>query len=113
MMDALAIAEAYVREGFGTREFFNQTTVHPVGLAVLGVLSLLTCIVNRRYMLLPLLALACVVSQGQRIVIAIVLSCASSTPPDPVAQPLGDWVKPRRIKTVSYTHLTLPTIYSV
>ena len=70
MVDVLAIADAYVRDGFGTREFFNQTTVHPIGLAVLGVLSLLTCIVNRRHMLLPLLALACVVPQGQRIVIA-------------------------------------------
>ncbi|MEM8712081.1 MAG: hypothetical protein AAGG01_14115, partial [Planctomycetota bacterium] len=37
---------------------------------VLGLLSLATCVVNRRYMLLPLLALACVVPQGQRIVIA-------------------------------------------
>ena len=66
----LAIADAYVREGFGTREFFNQTTVHPIGLAVLGILALATCIVHRRYMLLPLLVLACVVPQGQRIVIA-------------------------------------------
>ncbi|QDV06334.1 hypothetical protein Poly30_18430 [Planctomycetes bacterium Poly30] len=66
----LALADAYVREGFGTREFFNQTTVHPLGLAVLGVLGLATCLVHRRYLLLPLLALACVVPQGQRIVIA-------------------------------------------
>ncbi len=70
MFETLAIAEAYVRDGFGTREFFNQTTVHPVGLAVLGILGLATCLVNRRYVLLPLLMLACVVPQGQRIVVA-------------------------------------------
>ncbi len=62
--------EPYVREGFGTREFFNQTTVHPVGLAVLGSLSLATMLVHRRYVLLPLLMLACVVPQGQRVVVA-------------------------------------------
>ncbi|MFT7077317.1 MAG: hypothetical protein ACJA0P_003340 [Planctomycetota bacterium] len=67
---ALALQDAYVRDGFGTREFFNQTTVHPIGLAVLGILALATCLVHRRYVLLPLLALACVVPQGQRIVIA-------------------------------------------
>lgn len=66
----LALADDYVREGFGTREFFNQTTVHPVGLAVLGSLSLATLLVTRRYLLLPLLMLACVVPQGQRVVVA-------------------------------------------
>ena len=71
ILDLLALAdEPYVRDGFGTRDFFNQTTVHPIGLAVLGILSLLTCIVNRRHMLLPLLVLACIVPQGQRVVIA-------------------------------------------
>ena len=65
-----AIADVYVRDGFGTREFFNQTTVHPIGLAVLGTLSFATLFATRRYMLLPLLVLACVVPQGQRVVLA-------------------------------------------
>lgn len=70
-MDWMALIEdAYVRDGFGTREFFNQTTVHPLGLAVLGTLSLATLVVARRYLVLPLLVLACVVPQGQRVVIA-------------------------------------------
>lgn len=66
----LAFADDYVRDGFGTREFFNQTTVHPIGLAVLGSLSLVTLLATRRYLLLPLLILACVVPQGQRVVVA-------------------------------------------
>lgn len=70
-MSLLALLdEPFVRDGFGTREFFNQTTVHPVGLAVLGSLSLATMLVARRFVLLPLLVLACVVPQGQRVVIA-------------------------------------------
>lgn len=69
-MSVLALVDEYVREGFGTREFFNQTTVHPLGLAVLGSLSLATVLVARRFVLLPLLVLACVVPQGQRVVIA-------------------------------------------
>lgn len=69
-MSLFALADVYVRDGFGTREFFNQTTVHPIGLAVLGTLSLATLLVTRRYMLLPLIALVCVVPQGQRVVLA-------------------------------------------
>lgn len=60
----------YVREGFGTREFFNQTTVHPLGLLVLVTLCAATLIVTRPWLLLPTLVLACVVPQGQRIVVA-------------------------------------------
>lgn len=75
----------YVREGFGTRDFFNQTTVHPVGLLVLVSLCVATLIVSRPWLLLPTLVLACVVPQGQRIVVAgldfsfmrVILLCAA------------------------------------
>lgn len=65
----LAIQD-YVREGFGTRDYFNHTTVHPVGLAVLVTLCVATLLLSRRWLLIPTLVLACVVPQGQRIVIA-------------------------------------------
>lgn len=47
----------------------DQTSVHPVGLAVLGLLSLLVFVLPKQWSLLPLLALACFVPSGQRIVI--------------------------------------------
>ncbi|GIW73577.1 MAG: hypothetical protein KatS3mg103_0099 [Phycisphaerales bacterium] len=53
-----------------TTEWANQTSVHPVGLTVLGVLSALIFVLPRRWSLLPLLVLACFVPAGQRIVIA-------------------------------------------
>lgn len=60
----------YVREGFGTRDYFNQTTVHPLGLLVLLVLCTATVLFDRRWILLPTLILGCIVPQGQRVVIA-------------------------------------------
>ena len=70
MMAMLLLAEDYVREGFGTREFFNQTTVHPLAAAVLAALCFLTLVLPRKWMLLPALTLACMIPQGQRIVVA-------------------------------------------
>ncbi|MEZ6018298.1 MAG: hypothetical protein R3F49_24585 [Planctomycetota bacterium] len=65
----LAIQD-YVREGFGTREYFNHTTVHPIALLALIGLCAATALLSRRWLLLPTLILACVVPQGQRIVVA-------------------------------------------
>ncbi|MEO1697140.1 MAG: hypothetical protein AAFU73_07590 [Planctomycetota bacterium] len=62
--------DVYVRDGFGTRDYFNRTTVHPIGLAMLVSLSAMGLLCSRKYMLLPLLVLACLVPQGQRVVIA-------------------------------------------
>lgn len=70
METLLALGDVYVRDGFGTRDFFNQTTVHPIGLAVLGTLSLAGLLLTRKWMLMPLLILTCFVPQGQRVVIA-------------------------------------------
>lgn len=53
-----------------TQEWFNQTTVHPLGLLLLIVLGAATFVVPRRYALVPMLILVCFVGPAQRIVIA-------------------------------------------
>lgn len=50
-------------------EWANQTAVHPVGLAVLGVLAVLVFALPRAWALAPLLILACFVPAGQRVVV--------------------------------------------
>jgi len=50
-------------------EWANQTSVHPVGLAVLLVLSVMVFVLPRAWSLAPLLVLACFVPAGQRIVL--------------------------------------------
>lgn len=52
-------------EGFG-----NQTLAHPLGLAVLAVLCVITLVVPRNRMILPLLILTVLIPSAQRIVIA-------------------------------------------
>ncbi|WP_428939619.1 hypothetical protein [Fontivita pretiosa] len=49
--------------------FEDQTTLHPVALAVLILLSALMLVVPRRYAVWPLVALACFIAPAQRIVI--------------------------------------------
>jgi len=51
-------------------DWANQTSVNPVGLAMLGVLSILIFVLPRRWSLAPLLILACFVPAGQRVVVA-------------------------------------------
>ena len=51
-------------------DWFNQTTVHPIGLMLLLVLGAATFLVPRRYALVPMLILVCFVGPAQRIVIA-------------------------------------------
>ncbi len=53
-----------------TEEWFNQTTVHPIGLVLLVVLGAATLLVPRRYALVPMLILVCFVGPAQRIVVA-------------------------------------------
>ncbi len=51
-------------------DWFNQTTVHPLGLVLLVVLGAATLLVPRRYALVPMLILVCFVGPTQRIVVA-------------------------------------------
>lgn len=50
-------------------DWANQTAVHPIGLAALVVLGLLTLILPRRYAAVPMLVMACMIPSRQRIVI--------------------------------------------
>lgn len=50
-------------------DWANQTAVHPIGLAALVVLGLLTLVVPRRYAAVPMLVMTCMIPVRQRIVI--------------------------------------------
>jgi hypothetical protein len=50
-------------------EWTNQTSIHPVGMAVLCVLAVLVFTLPRQWSLAPLLVLACFVPAGQRIAV--------------------------------------------
>ncbi len=51
------------------REYFNQTTINPLGLLILAILAVAMLVVPRRYALWPVLILACFISPAQRVVI--------------------------------------------
>jgi hypothetical protein len=50
--------------------WFNQTTLHPLGVIAIILLGMATIVVPRRYALVPALILACFVAPAQRIVLA-------------------------------------------
>jgi hypothetical protein len=50
-------------------EYYGETTVHPVGLAVLLVLGVATISLPRRWAVLPSLVLICFVPMAQRVVV--------------------------------------------
>ncbi|MHC4082292.1 MAG: hypothetical protein ACYSU2_13335, partial [Planctomycetota bacterium] len=50
--------------------WFNQTTLHPLGVVAIVLLGVATILVPRRYALVPALILACFVAPAQRIVLA-------------------------------------------
>ncbi|TVQ58840.1 MAG: hypothetical protein EA379_12460 [Phycisphaerales bacterium] len=54
---------------FWLREWHGQTTIHPLGLAALGVTVILVLSLPRRYMLWPVIAIGCFVATAQRIVV--------------------------------------------
>jgi hypothetical protein len=54
----------------GHSGFANQTTIHPIGLLMVGILGLSVVFLPRRWSVLPFLIMACFVSSAQRIVIA-------------------------------------------
>lgn len=49
--------------------YFDQTTLHPVGVLLTAVLGVLVLILPRRYVVVPLLLLACFMAPAQRLVI--------------------------------------------
>lgn len=59
-----------VLENFGRGDYVDQTTVHPVGLAMLVVCGVATLTLPRRYAIWPMLVLAVFVAPAQRVVIA-------------------------------------------
>ncbi len=54
---------------FWYNEFKDQTTLHPLGLAVLLACGLLTIVLPRRHAVWPMLVVACFVAPAQRIVV--------------------------------------------
>jgi hypothetical protein len=50
-------------------DYFGHTVVHPAGLAIVVLLAISMLLVPRRWALLPMVLVACFVSQAQRIVI--------------------------------------------
>ena len=50
--------------------WFNQTTLHPLGVVAIVLLGAATLVVPRRYALVPALVLVCCVAPAQRIVLA-------------------------------------------
>jgi hypothetical protein len=50
--------------------WFNQTTLHPLGIVAILLLGVATLVVPRKYALVPALILACFVAPAQRIVLA-------------------------------------------
>ena len=57
---------------YGIEAWANVTRIHPVGLGCLFLLGIATLFVDRRYALVPFIALACIIPSGQRVVIASV-----------------------------------------
>ena len=50
--------------------WYDQTTLHPIGLAAAFLLGVATLLVPRRYALAPMLIMACFISPAQRVVIS-------------------------------------------
>lgn len=50
-------------------DYFGHTVVHPVGLALVVILAIAMVMVPRRWALLPMVLVACLVSQAQRIIV--------------------------------------------
>ena len=50
--------------------WYDQTTLHPIGLAAVFLLGIATLVAPRRYALAPMLIMACFISPAQRVVIS-------------------------------------------
>lgn len=53
----------------GPGEFYGQTTIHPVGLAVVLLMAALTFLLPKKSAIVPLLIVACMIPSAQRIVL--------------------------------------------
>jgi hypothetical protein len=51
------------------QDYFGRTVVHPVGLALVVILAVAMVLAPRRWALLPMVLVACLVSQAQRIIV--------------------------------------------
>ena len=51
------------------RDYHGATTIHPLGLTAVIVLGAMVLVLRRRYAVWPFIAMACFISQAQRIVI--------------------------------------------
>lgn len=57
-------------EGFGGVEWANQTTLHPVGLAMTALCGVAAVLAPRRFAVWPFIVMACFVAPAQRLVVA-------------------------------------------
>jgi hypothetical protein len=53
----------------GPGEFYGQTTVHPVGLAMVLIMAALTFALPKKTAIVPMLIIACMIPSAQRIVV--------------------------------------------
>jgi hypothetical protein len=51
------------------REYYGQTTIHPIGLVAVMLLGMAMLLLPRRYAVIPMIVMACFISPAQRIVI--------------------------------------------
>lgn len=65
----LALQQAYIRAGFGEREYHNATNLNAVGALAVLLAILMALRLSRSKALFPLLGLACFVPTGQRVAI--------------------------------------------
>jgi hypothetical protein len=63
------VQDALEDQAFGVLEHFNQTNLHPLAGVALGVLGLLALFLPRRFSLIPVLALVCLVPSAQRLTV--------------------------------------------
>lgn len=68
-MLALSLQDAYIRAGFGERDFHNSTNVSAAGIAILIAAVVTTLAIRRRHALLPLILMTSAVPTGQRVAI--------------------------------------------
>lgn len=51
-------------------QYYNVTTIHPIGLAAVLTLSVATLLISKRYAIIPMLMVACLIPSAQRIIVA-------------------------------------------
>ena len=65
----IGILQGGAPESFGTRDFHDVTTLHPVGLVVIISLIVALWLVPRRHAVIPFLLSACLIPASQRLII--------------------------------------------